>query len=42
VTYKFPVRPALAAAALAVAAIAMPQAAAACDVTEVIVTAGGI
>jgi predicted Fe-S protein YdhL (DUF1289 family) len=42
VTYKFPVRPALAAAALAVAAIAMPQAAAACDVTEVVVTGGGI
>lgn len=42
VTYKFPVRPAIAAAALAMAAIAIPQAAAACDDTEVIVTGGGI
>ena len=42
VTYKFPIRPALAAAALAVAAIAVPQAAAACDATEVVVLSGGI
>jgi predicted Fe-S protein YdhL (DUF1289 family) len=42
VSYKFPVRPALAAAALAVAAIAMPTAAAACDPTEVEVWMGGI
>ena len=43
VTYRFPVRPAVAAAALAVAAIAVPTAAAACDATsETVVVTGGI
>jgi predicted Fe-S protein YdhL (DUF1289 family) len=44
VSYKFSVRPAIAAAALAVAAFALPAAAAACDATEdvLIVTGGGI
>jgi hypothetical protein len=43
VSYKFPVRPALAAAAIVVAAMGLPTAAAADDPTEVmIVTAGGI
>jgi len=45
VTYRFPVRPAVAAAALAVAAIALPTAAAACsDPTEevVFISGGGI
>ena len=42
VSYKFSVRPALAAAAIAVASIAVPTAAAACDTSEVVVTVGGI
>jgi len=43
VTYRFPMRPAVAAAALAVVAIAVPTAAAACDATsETVVVTGGI
>jgi len=43
VSYRFPVRPALAAAAIAVASMALPTAAAACDATdEVVVMVGGI
>jgi predicted Fe-S protein YdhL (DUF1289 family) len=43
VTYRFPVRPAVAAAALAVAAIVVPTAVAACDATsETVVVTGGI
>jgi predicted Fe-S protein YdhL (DUF1289 family) len=44
VTYRFPVRPAVAAAALAVAAIVVPTAVAACDATSetMVVVVGGI
>lgn len=43
VSYRLPLRPALAAAAIAAAAIAVPTAAAACsDATEVVVFMGGI
>jgi hypothetical protein len=43
VSYRLPLRPALAAAAIAAAAIAVPTAAAACsDATEVVVFTGGI
>jgi predicted Fe-S protein YdhL (DUF1289 family) len=43
VSYRFPVRPALAAAVIAAASVVMPTAAAACaDATETVIMMGGI